>query len=1211
MKKNLLLFIGLFASLTLIAQASDNIKSAYQNKSIDFVQESEIGIEFTSLTNGLPKESLGAGRQTDEVTEPNNWRWSEKYYGYHCIKDIVNQPDACGAEHIYVIGVNNNATVEYRMKFGDEYSTLVLLGIADAPAPVEMEIFVDGILKSKATWNNGDNCNELSYVSIPDIVFGVHAIAIRFSNDFYDSGKGIDRNFYLDGLMVISNKENGIPVFVGDDIQGAVNSNPPGTTFIIKATDWCGNKGIHRMQQINPKDGNKFIGEDGAVLSGAMLLDPKNWQKKGEFWVYQLSENVKLHNEVYNKQWCVENIPCHYPEDLFRDDQFCRQVNTLEELNYIYIKYFNPLPEFVPWYFDRDNNFYDGKGAKKIYIKEDPAGHKWEISVAPYAFGGKRDLPKPVKPNEIYHWPPTSEVEKEKTVENPNGFTYLITEPGSIATGVLIKNLTIEKYACPGQFGAIGFQDPGDNWTIEDNDVILNHGAGIVAGSNSVVRNNKVNDNGQIGIKVTRIIKPVRIYNTLIDGNEINRNGKEEVGFNWGWEAGGTKFAKTTNLKVRNNIVRDNHGAGLWADIDNEGTLYENNIVENNYDHGIFHEISYSAIIRNNKVKGNGIGRTWDTFSDKMFHAQIMVSTSKDVEVYENLVDAGSIMNGIIIRNDLRDRNTWTETDWEEPSGNAPLWESKNVLVYDNEIIVPEGNPNGISGGWINTDNYGKEYKFYDSKKNWKPKSLSESGHSFDFDTYKLADMSTKRWIWENGNGNNQLLSFQEFQAVKQELNGKTNSILTIENGYGLPGMLVKGNVNLENAQNIAGVQFTLINIPDHLTVKGVSTTNRTSGFTTGFYEDGTNFPTIVIYSTAGDVISPGEGPIAEITYEVASSASVGQYSLLQLNKVILSDQKGASVPVDVVNGIFYFSPAKGDVNRDGLMNIMDLVRTINIILDVPPKATQSEMYTADCNSDNKVDIADVISIVNLIFKQSQQKSGLMVKSSSGNTIELETENLLSGQDNNTLVQANLTDEIAGLQLRISYDPKNLTLGKPAVTGRTSGMTLSTQFKDGELIVLMYNLNGLGIKPGDGPILSIPSSVKTDSKGTNGLQLKEVILVGTDAHEIPVSIITGIDDIKESMPKDFLLYQNYPNPFKSETLIKYGLPKSADVQIKVYNLLGQEIRNLVSEHKEAGFYTVTWDALDNSNSNVSPGIYIYEFTADDNFINKKKMIVLK
>jgi parallel beta-helix repeat protein len=1173
MKKNLLLFIGLFASLTLIAQASDNIKSAYQNKSIDFVQESEIGIEFTSLTNGLPKESLGAGRQTDEVTEPNNWRWSEKYYGYHCIKDIVNQPDACGAEHIYVIGVNNNATVEYRMKFGDEYSTLVLRGIADAPAPVEMEIFVDGVLKSKATWNNGDNCNELSYVSIPDIVFGVHAIAIRFSNDFYDSGKGIDRNFYLDGLMVISNKENGIPVFVGDDIQAAVNNNPPGTTFIIKATDWNGNIGIHRMQQINPKDGNRFIGEDGAVLSGAMLLNPENWQKEGEFWVYQLPENVNLHNEIYWKDWCIDGTPCHYPEDLYKNDKFCRQVNSLDELRYF------ANGDEIPWFFDRDKNeepLYNGKGSKKIYIKEDPSKHKWEISVTEYAFGGKRI-------QSGGYWPPKS--------ESDNNFTYPTTDPQSIPTAIFINNLIIEKYACPGQFGAIGCQDPGTYWTIEKNEVRLNHGAGIVAGSNSIVKNNNVHDNGLTGVKASRNIDPVIVSDTRIEGNTIANNGKEVVGFNWGQERGGTKFTKTANLIVKSNIVKNNSGPGLWTDIDNYGTLYENNIVEDNEQAGIFHEISYSAIIRNNTVRRNGFWGDWYPFSSKMFHAQILVSTSEGVEVYNNVVDAGENMNGIIVRYDDRPGST-------KPGSNG-LYISKYVNVHNNKVIISENNIHGYSGVWVNAD-----------VKN-PPKDLDALGFSFDYDIYQLKNVEDKHWIWENGNGNNQLLSFQEFQAVKQELNGKTNSILTIENGYGLPGLLVKGNVNLENAQNIAGVQFTLINIPDHLTVKGVSTTNRTSGFTTGFYEDGTNFPTIVIYSTAGDVISPGEGPIAEITYEVASSASVGQYSLLQLDTVILSDQKGASVPVDVVNGIFYFSPAKGDVNRDGLMNIMDLVRTINIILGVPPKATQSEMYTADCNSDNKVDIADVISIVNLIFKQSQQKSGLMVKSSSGNTIELETENLLSGQDNNTLVQANLTDEIAGLQLRISYDPKNLTLGKPAVTGRTSGMTLSTQFKDGELIVLMYNLNGLGIKPGDGPILSIPSSVKTDSKGTNGLQLKEVILVGTDAHEIPVSIVTGIDDFNALAPTDFSLYQNYPNPFKSETFIKYGLPKSADVQIKVFNLLGQKIRNLVSEHKEAGFYTVTWDALDNSNSNVSPGIYIYEFTADDNFINKKKMIVLK
>jgi parallel beta-helix repeat protein len=1192
MKKNLLLFIGLFASLTLIAQASDNIKSAYQNKSIDFVQESEIGIEFTSLTNGLPKESLGAGRQTDEVTEPNNWRWSEKYYGYHCIKDIVNQPDACGAEHIYVIGVNNNATVEYRMKFGDEYSTLVLRGIADAPAPVEMEIFVDGILKSKATWKYGDNCNELTYVSIPDINFDSHFIAIRFSNDYYDPGQGTDRNFYLDGLMVISNEKKGIPVFVGDDIQAAVNNNPPGTTFIIKATDWFGITGIHRMQQIIPKDGNSFIGEDGAILNGAMEIVNNEWKEfrsnNGRTIYYNDGLlKIKLHNEVYDDIThgyivCSDNCPCYYPEDLFMDNMFCRQVNSIEELE-------NSIGSEIVWYFERDNPTdgvqYDGNGNKRIYVNytgSDLRGHIWEISLKGYAFGGPRISPP--------EWPP-------KVGETRENYKFPETDKTKIPKNITIRNLTIEKYACPGQFGAIGFQDPGDNWTIEDNEVRLNHGAGIVAGSNSKIRNNKVNDNGQIGIKVSSSIS-AEIFNTLIEGNEISRNRKKEVGFNMLWEAGGTKFAKTTNLTVRNNIVRENNGPGLWTDVDNLNTLYENNIVEDNLDNGIFHEISYDATIRNNIVRRNGIGRTWDTssVSSKMMHAQIMVSTSENVEVYNNIVDTGEKMNGIIVRNDYRHGSK------KEPNG---LYKSKNVSVHHNKIIVPQGNDNGISGGWTNTVNYNNEDVI------WRPEKLSTTGHNFDFDIYQLADLNKNRWIWENGDGNNQLLSFQEFQAVKQELNGKTNSILTIENGYGLPGSVVKGNVNLENTQNIAGVQFTLIDNPDHLNVKGVSTTARTSGFTAVFFDDGTNFPTIAIYSSARDVIPPGEGPIAEITYEVDLSALAGQSSLLQLNNVILSDPKGASVPVDLVNGIFYFSPAKGDVNGDGTINIIDLVRTINIILGVPPEATESEIYTADCNLDNKVDIRDVVFIINLIYNDTQQKSGLVVKSQNGNTIELKTENLLSGQDNNTLVQANLTDEIAGLQLRISYDPKNLILGKPAVTGRTSGMTLSTQFKDGELIILMYSLNGSGIKPGDGPILSIPSTVNSDAQGITGLQIKYVVLVGTDAREIPVSIITGINGRNESMPKDYSLNQNYPNPFKSETFIKYGLPKSADVQIKVYNLLGQEIRNLVSEHKEAGFYTVTWDALDNSNSKVSPGIYIYEFTADDNFINKKKMIVLK
>jgi parallel beta-helix repeat protein len=69
---------------------------------------------------------------------------------------------------------------------------------------------------------------------------------------------------------------------------------------------------------------------------------------------------------------------------------------------------------------------------------------------------------------------------------------------------------------------------------------------------------------------------------------------------------GGSKFWATEGLVVRNNVVRDNAGAGLWSDTDNRGVLYEGNLVYRNADDGIKHEISYGAVIRNNTCCLNG-----------------------------------------------------------------------------------------------------------------------------------------------------------------------------------------------------------------------------------------------------------------------------------------------------------------------------------------------------------------------------------------------------------------------------------------------------------------------------------------------------------------------------------------------------------------------------------------------------------------------------
>jgi hypothetical protein len=86
---------------------------------------------------------------------------------------------------------------------------------------------------------------------------------------------------------------------------------------------------------------------------------------------------------------------------------------------------------------------------------------------------------------------------------------------------------------------------------------------------------------------------------------------------------------------------------------------------------------------------------------------------------------------------------------------------------------------------------------------------------------------------------------------------------------------------------------------------------------------------------------------------------------------------------------------------------------------------------------------------------------------------------------------------------------------------------------------------------------------------------------------------------------DYALEQNYPNPFNPTTTINYQIPASGNVSIKVYDILGNEVGNLVDSYKETGKYEVSFDA-----SSLASGVYIYRLTAND-YVNVKKMVLLK
>jgi hypothetical protein len=293
---------------------------------------------------------------------------------------------------------------------------------------------------------------------------------------------------------------------------------------------------------------------------------------------------------------CAKEAPaCNLPEGLFFDDIPFVQVLAKDDVG---------LGRF---YFDR--------AAGSIYFADNPAGHKVEATVAAFAF-----------------------------------------ESG--APGVLIKNVTIEKYASVAQKGAIQAQEAA-GWAVENCELRLNSAAGIAAGSGTRVRDCDIHHNGQIGI--TGVGRDV-----LIERSRIWENNTRE--FLSSWEAGGVKLAASEGVVLRGNYVHDNRGAGLWCDIDCRDVLYEDNIAERNRGAGIFHEISFSAVIRNNVVRHNGTGgKTW------FWGNNILVAASQDVEVYGNTLTADAGKCGIVL------------VDQGRQMKSGATYKTRNNNVHDND----------------------------------------------------------------------------------------------------------------------------------------------------------------------------------------------------------------------------------------------------------------------------------------------------------------------------------------------------------------------------------------------------------------------------------------------------------------------------------------------------------------------------------------------
>jgi hypothetical protein len=107
---------------------------------------------------------------------------------------------------------------------------------------------------------------------------------------------------------------------------------------------------------------------------------------------------------------------------------------------------------------------------------------------------------------------------------------------------------------------------------------------------------------------------------------------------------------------------------------------------------------------------------------------------------------------------------------------------------------------------------------------------------------------------------------------------------------------------------------------------------------------------------------------------------------------------------------------------------------------------------------------------------------------------------------------------------------------------------------------------------------------------------------------VDVSDVLGVDGV--SLPTEFALFNNYPNPFNPVTNITYDIPEVSDVTLEIYNVMGQRVRTLATGSHEPGRYQIMWNATNDYGQGLSSGMYIYRIQAGD-FVSVKKLVLMK
>lgn len=386
-------------------------------------------------------------------------------------------------------------------------------------------------------------------------------------------------------------------------------------------------------------------------------------------------------------------------------------------------------------------------------------------------------------------------------------------------------------------------------------------------------------------------------------------------------------------------------------------------------------------------------------------------------------------------------------------------------------------------------------------------------------------------------------------------LEALTEDELAIGSGTGLPrGGSFPVPVSLTNIHRARGLQFTMHDTPEAVTVTDVIPVGRASGMTASFADHGD--AGIVLYGLGGESIAQGTGVILNVMVQIDGPAGLAGEITLQGTDALLSTGS-ATLAVPVTGGSVIVGRRSGDLNGDNQVDVGDVIRLVEIILGTGKPPGSEELAEADCTGDTEVNVGDVTCLVDRILGDSAAPT-----------------NSPAGMSPLTIVNE---DEVRGFQFRVAGSVKETQELAPFVFHATLGSSGTT--------VMAFDPAGRGWAEGtriplatDVPVAEVGRTFHAYGPGGEPLA---VAVSGTEIR-IGASVVAPA----------FHMRAGRPNPFRSATTIRFSTDRAGMASAAVYDIQGKRVAVFPERGVEAGEHSWPWTAVDGAGRALPAGIYL-------------------